>query len=186
MDNCHPDPMSDSGQYPWIIRVADLLDRSVGRIARAAAWLNLVLIGVIVVQVVLRYGFHHGLVPLEELMWHLYAVAFMFGIAHAISNDSHIRVDLLHRMLPTRGRHLIEVLGILLLLMPFLWIVFDHSLDWVADSYRVDESSTSPQGLPNRWLIKAVIPAAFGLMFLAALARLLRAGDGLLRGGDRS
>ena len=57
----------------------------------------------------------------------------------------------------------------------------DHSLSWVADAYRVDEGSTSPQGLPNRWLVKAVIPLAFALMFLAAVARLLRAGIALFR-----
>jgi len=167
--------MSDLLKEPAPHPIADHLDGLVRRIAHAAAWLNLLLIGVILAQVVLRYGFHHGLVPLEELMWHLYAVAFMFGIARAISTDSHIRVDLLHGMLPPRGKLWVEVLGITLLLMPFLWVVFDHSLSWVADAYRVGEASTSPQGLPHRWIIKAVIPVGFALMFLAALARLLRA-----------
>ena len=166
--------MSARQELPPSVPVADFLDGLVRAVARSTAWMNLVLIGVILAQVVLRYGFHHGLVPLEELMWHLYAVAFMFGIAYAISNDSHIRVDLVRGVLPARVRQLIEVLGIALLLMPFLWIVLDHSLQWVADSFRVDEGSTSPQGLPHRWIVKSVIPIGFGLMFLAALARLLR------------
>lgn len=156
------------------IPLVDFLNAAVRRVAETTAWLNLALIGVILAQVVLRYGFHHGLVPLEELMWHLYAVAFMFGLSYAIANDSHIRVDLVHVSLSRRARRLIEILGILLLLMPFLWIVLDHSLTWVADSYRMDESSPSPQGLPHRWLIKSVIPFAFALMLLAALARLIR------------
>jgi TRAP-type mannitol/chloroaromatic compound transport system permease small subunit len=151
----------------------DWLNAVVRRVAEAAAWLNVLLIGVILTQVVLRYGFNHGLVPLEELMWHLYAIAFMFGIAYAVVNDAHIRVDLLHIALPPRARHIIEILGILLLMMPFLWIVFEHSLSWVYDAYRVGEGSISPQGLPYRWLIKSVIPLSFALIFLAALARLI-------------
>lgn len=164
-----------SSAYPsYRIPVVDYLNALVSRIAEAAAWLNVVLIAIILIQVVMRYGFHHGLVPLEELMWHFYAVAFMFGMAYAITNDTHIRVDLLHMKLPRPARHIIEILGILLLLMPFLWIIFHHSLEWVADSYRLDEASTSPQGLPHRWVIKSVIPLSCVLMFLAALARLIQ------------
>lgn len=170
-------PSNESEAPPRDLRpipIVNLLNHLVRRIAETTAWLNLLLIGIILIQVVLRYGFSHGLVPLEELMWHCYAVAFMFGIPYAITNDSHIRVDLVHMRLPRSARHMIEIFGILLLLMPFLWIVFHHSLDWVADAYRVGESSTSPQGLPYRWLIKAVIPVSVALIFLAAFARLIQ------------
>jgi len=161
-------------QSDYRIPVVDFLNTLVSRIAGTTAWLNVALIGIIVAQVVLRYGFNHGLVPLEELMWHFYAIAFMFGMSYAITKDSHIRVDLVHMNLPRPAQHIIEILGILLLLMPFLWIIFHHSLEWVAESYRLGESSTSPQGLPHRWIIKSVIPLSFFLMFLAALARLIQ------------
>ncbi len=165
------------------IPVVEMINAIVRRVAETAAWLNVILIGIILSQVVLRYGFNHGLVPLEELMWHVYAVAFMFGLAYAVSNDSHIRVDLLHVNLPRPVQHTLEILGIILLFMPFLWIVFHHSLDWVADSYRVSEGSTSPQGLPHRWIIKSIIPISFFLMFLAALARLIQETLLLFHGG---
>jgi TRAP-type mannitol/chloroaromatic compound transport system permease small subunit len=176
--------MSDApaAQSRYRIPVAQMLNAWVRRVAETTAWLNVLLIGVILAQVILRYGFHHGLVVLEELMWHLYAVASMFGIAYAVSNDSHIRVDLLHASLPQAARRLIEIFGILLLLMPFLWVVFDHSLQWVYDAYRLDEGSSSPQGLPHRWIIKAVIPLSFVLIFIAALARLISESLLLLHG----
>ena len=170
-------------QSDYRIPVVDFLNTLVSRIAGTTAWLNVALIGIIVAQVVLRYGFNHGLVPLEELMWHFYAIAFMFGMSYAITKDSHIRVDLVHMNLPRPAQHIIEILGILLLLMPFLWIIFHHSLEWVAESYRLGESSTSPQGLPHRWIIKSVIPLSFFLMFLAALARLIQEALLLLHHG---
>ena len=156
------------------IPFADALDALVLRIGRTLAWVNLLLIGVILAQVVLRYGFHHGLVPLEELMWHLYALAAMVGMSYAVSSDAHIRIDLLRGRMSPRARSAWEIVGILLLLYPFLFVVFHHSLEWVATSYRMGETSTSPTGLPYRWLIKAVIPASFLLLLLAASARLLR------------
>ena len=166
-------PSHSPATAPSGIPVVAQLNALVRRVAETAAWLNLVLIGVIIAQVILRYGFHHGLVPLEELMWHLSSVAFMFGLAYGVSRDTHIRMDLIHAALGARTKALLEILGILLLLMPFISIVFLHSLDWVADAYRMGESSSSPQGLPHRWVIKAVIPLSFLLLFLAALARLI-------------
>ena len=167
--------MSDNNQaVEYHIPVVELLNGFVRRIAETTAWLNVALIGVIVLQVVMRYGFNKGLVPLEELMWHLYAVAFMFGMAYSVTNDSHIRVDIVHMALPRRAQHIFEILGILFLLFPFLWILFDHSLGWVIESYRVNESSQNPTGLPYRWLIKGVVPATMALIFVAAVARLIQ------------
>jgi TRAP-type mannitol/chloroaromatic compound transport system permease small subunit len=156
------------------IPVVDFINTIVRRIAETTAWLNVVLVLVILTQVVMRYGFNRGLVPLEELMWHLYAIAFMFGMAYSITVDSHIRVDIIHIALPRAARHLVEILGITLLLFPFLWILFDHSLGWVREAYRVGETSASPTGLPYRWVIKSVLPITMVLMFLAALGRLIQ------------
>ena len=167
--------MSDNNTaVDYRIPVVDMLNAFVRRVAETTAWFNVILIGVIVLQVVMRYGFNKGLVPLEELMWHLYAVAFMFGMAYSVTNDSHIRVDIVHMALPKRAQHIFEILGILLLLMPMLWIIYDHSLDWVIEAYRVNESSQNPTGLPYRWLIKGVVPATMVLIFIAALARLIQ------------
>lgn len=165
------------------IPIVAFLNGFVRRIAETTAWLNVVLIGVIVFQVVMRYGFNQGMVPLEELMWHLYAVAFMFGMAYAVTNDSHIRVDLVHMALPRRVQHVFEILGILLLLMPFLWIVFDHSVGWVMEAFRVNESSANPTGLPYRWIIKSVVPITMALIFIAALARLIQEATLLFHSG---
>lgn len=165
---------ASSPAQQYHIPIVAFLNGIVRRVAEFAAWFNVALICVIVVQVVMRYGFNKGLVPLEELMWHLYAVAFMFGMAYAVTNDSHIRVDLVHMALPRRAQHVFEILGILILLMPFLWILFDHSLGWVIEAYRVNESSANPTGLPYRWVIKSVVPATMFLIFLAALARLIQ------------
>ncbi len=165
---------SNLQQQQYQIPVVVFLNSIVKRVAETTAWFNVILAGVILVQVVLRYGFKHGLVPLEELIWHLYSVAFMFGMAYSITNDSHIRVDIVHMNLSRKSQHILEILGILFLLMPFLWVLFDHSLDWAIEAFRVNESSANPTGLPYRWVIKSVVPMTMILMFIAALARLIQ------------
>ncbi len=155
------------------IPIVSFLNKIVTSIAGTTAWLNVALIFIILTQVILRYGFSNGMVELEELIWHLYAVAFMFGVSYAITTDAHIRVDLAHMHFSTKAQRIIEILGVALLLMPFTVIIIDHSLGWVAESYRVSESSANPTGLPYRWIIKAVLPISLALVFIAALAKLI-------------
>jgi TRAP-type mannitol/chloroaromatic compound transport system permease small subunit len=156
------------------IAAVDAIDSFVFAVGHIVCWANGVLIGVIIIQVILRYFFSAGLVWLEELQWHLYALSVMFGISYAQSKDSHIRVDVIAmRLSPTAIRRW-EVFGIVFFLLPFIYVVFSHSLDFVAESWRLNERSDAPLGLPWRWAIKAVIPASFALLALATLGRLIR------------
>jgi TRAP-type mannitol/chloroaromatic compound transport system permease small subunit len=164
---------SVSQEPPGYIPIVSFLNKIVTKIAGVTAWLNVALMLIILTQVILRYGFHNGLVALEEIIWHLYAVAFMFGISYAITTDSHIRVDIIHMHLPIKTQRIIEILGILFLLMPFVVIILDHSLEWVSESFRVSETSSNPTGLPYRWIIKSIIPISLILIFIAALAKLI-------------
>ena len=116
---------------------ADTVDRLLIRLSQAVAWIFAILMVVILTQVMLRRGFSAGMIALEELQWHLYAIG-------------------------------------VLLLLPFLSLVFYHGLDFVYQSWRINERSIAPAGLPWRWLIKTLIPVTMGLMIIAALNRLFR------------
>jgi TRAP-type mannitol/chloroaromatic compound transport system permease small subunit len=142
---------------------------------RFVCWVNVVLILVIVLQVALRYIFGRGLVLLEELEWHLYATGFLFGLSYTITADSNVRMDLFHSRFSRKTKEWIEILGLLFLLLPFIAVMFMHSLDFVQQSWVMNERSDAPLGLPWRWLIKSVIPVSFLMVMVAALARVSRA-----------
>jgi len=157
------------------------LNKFVQRIVEFLAWFNVALILLILTTVILRYGFHRNelllwwpLVPMEELQWHFYSVPFMFGLAYAITNDTHIRIDILRIHMSQRLKHIFEILGILLLLMPFTIIIFDFSLDYTMYAITHHESSQSSMGLPHRWIVKSVIPLSMLLIFIASVAKLMQ------------
>ncbi|MFO7739907.1 MAG: TRAP transporter small permease subunit [Desulfatiglandaceae bacterium] len=154
---------------------SDAVDSFILRIGRFLSWANGLLIFVIVLQVFLRYGLGRGLVALEELEWHLYSLAFMFGISYALVTNAHVRVDLISSFLSESTREWIEILGIVFLLMPFIAVVILYGLEFWQASWIHSERSLAPMGLPYRWIIKAVIPLSFALFGLAALARLIKA-----------
>ena len=155
-------------------KFCDFIDAIIRRVGHFIMWTNIILIFVIILQVVLRYGFGHGLVLLEELQWHLYALGIMFGTSYAMMMDSHIRVDIVHARLSEKWRNRWDLFGITFLLLPFAIVIFHQSLDFVYESWRVNERSDAPMGLAWRWAIKGVIPVSFGLLIIATLSRAVR------------
>ena len=163
------------------IPIVSSLNKFVKRVVETIAWLNVVVILLILVTVTLRYGFHRNqlllewpLVPMEELQWHFYSVPFMFGLAYVIATDSNIRIDLLRLHMSKKLKHIFEILGILLLLMPCVIILLDFSIDYTIYAITHHESSQSTMGLPHRWIVKSVIPMSMVLIFIASLARLIQ------------
>ena len=155
-------------------RFSDIVDDIIRRIGHTLMWANVIVIFVIILQVVLRYGFGHGLVLLEELQWHFYAVAFMFGLSYAVMTDSHVGMDLVYEKLSPKWQCRWDIFGILFLLLPFACLIFYYSLDFVHEAWRLNERSVAPQGLPWRWAIKSVLPISFALLVLASISRLIR------------
>ncbi|WP_330221169.1 TRAP transporter large permease subunit [Cognatishimia activa] len=153
--------------------VAVGIDTMVKGVGSVVMWANVLLIAAIVSQVTLRYLFDLNFPKLDEIQWHFYGLVTMVGISYALVTDSHVRVDLLHMQLSARARRVIEIIGILALLVPFIYLMVDQGYDYFYESWRVNERSDSPTGLPARWALKAVIPVSFALLGFAALARLI-------------
>jgi len=154
------------------IPIVSFLTSIVTTITTKTAWINLLVILVILINVVLRYGFHNSPAYVDEIIWHLYAF-FMFGLSHAITTDAHIRVDIIHMHLSKKKQRIIEVLGIVLLIMPFTIIILDHSIGWTYHSFSVSEFSENTTGLPYRWIVKSIVPLSMILIFIASLAGLI-------------
>ncbi len=135
-------------------------------------WLALIV--VIMVNVVCRYFFSEGFIQLEELQWHLYATGFLLGLSYAVTEDSHVRVDVLRSRWSDETLAWIECYGLLLLLLPFILLVLFASGPFVFYAFQTAEVSQSPGGLPLRWVIKMMLPLGFLLLLLATLSRLSR------------
>lgn len=153
--------------------VAVGIDKMVKGVGHVVMWANVLLIAAIVAQVLFRYLLNQNFPKLDEIQWHFYGLVTMVGISYALVTDSHVRVDILHLQLSRRAQRIIEVLGILTLVAPFLYLMVDQGWDYFYESWRVNERSSSPTGLPARWAFKAIIPISFVLLSFAALARLI-------------
>ena len=156
-------------------RLCAALDGMIQRIGGVVSWLSIALLVAIIVQVILRYVFASGIVILEELQWHFYGILLVFAISSALVSNARIRLDLLHARFSQRNKEKVELFVILFLLLPMIDVIFLHSLDFLGDSWRVNERSDAPMGLCCRWAFKAFLPIGMGLFGMAAISRLIRA-----------
>ena len=157
-------------------------------ITRFSTWIGyvcgillLLLIANVFYDVVARYVFNSVSIGMQEMEWHLYASMFLLGVSYAISTEGHVRVDLIYERLSPKRRAVIDLTGSLALLLPFALMVFWFGIDFTWQAWDIDEGSGDPGGLPNRWIIKGMIPFSFLAMAISGLGMMLRSIN-ILRG----
>lgn len=150
------------------------VDRMIGWFGEAASLLWTILVLVIVVQVVLRYGFGLGSIMLEETQWHLYAVGFLLGLSFTEVQERNVRIDVVAERFSYRTRLWIELFGIVFFLLAFSLVVIWFAVPFVVASWQLNEVSAAPGGLPYRWALKSFLITAFVLLALAGAGRLTR------------
>lgn len=141
-------------------------------LAAAAA---LLLVALILYDASMRYLFHEGSVALQELEWHLFDIVILFGIAHAMRHDVHVRVDLFYNRFGKRAKRLIEIVTALFFVLPLALVILNFGADFTWQSYVQQEGSPDPGGLCCRFAIKSTVVLAFVLLALQAVAEALKA-----------
>jgi len=142
--------------------------------ARLCGWLLLVLMAVILYDVVGRRFFSTGSFKLQELQWHLHGAIALLCFGYTYTENAHVRIDLFSQRLTERSRLWIEITIIALFLVPFMALLTWYGIDFTWRSFVRDEGSAGGIGLPNRWIIKSVIPIGAALTLCGGLSVLLR------------
>ena len=154
--------------------VARALDRGIEWLGRGCAWLTLVLVLLVAGDVIMRYGWHVGSVAEQELQWHLLAVIAMISASYTLQQGEHVRVDIFYQYYSARVKSVLEVVVSLLVVVPCSAFLAWMCLDFVVQSWALDEGSADPGGLPARYVIKAFVPLGFALVGVQGLASGLR------------
>ena len=158
-------------QLNWFIKFIHRLNEFSGRVV---AWLVLLMMSVIVYDVSMRAGFNIGSVVLQELQWHFFALIFLLGAGYTFRHDEHVRVDVFYQShwMNDYRRAWINLLGGLLLLLPFCLLIIGSSWHFVFDAY-IHQEGSPDGGLPYRFLLKAAIPVGFIFLILQCIANIL-------------
>ena len=157
-----------------IIRVAAVIDRVNTAVGRAASWcaLAIVLIGFAVV--LLRYVLGLGSIWLQESILYAHAALFLLAAAWTLKEGGHVRVDVFYANASPRVKAWVDLLGALLLLLPFCIAIVWFSWPYVARSWAILERSRETSGLPLVFALKTLIPLFAAMLALQGLSQAIK------------
>jgi TRAP-type mannitol/chloroaromatic compound transport system permease small subunit len=155
--------------------LAGRIDRLNAAIGHGAAWLALAVVLLQFALVVARYLFGLGSVWLTETVIYAHATLFMLAAAWTLSAGGHVRVDIFYAEASARTKALVELIGALLLLLPFMFVLIWLSVPYAARSWAILEHSQETSGLPIIFALKTLIPLFALLMALQGVAQAIRA-----------
>ena len=165
------------------IAVSNGIAKMLEKIAHTAGWLLVVLMCVTCFDVFSRkLGLPISLTRFQELEWWLHTTIFSTWMGYNYTINAHPRVDSYTENVSFRARAWLELIGCLLFAFPYMAIVSYYGLDFVWQSWLVDEGSESAIGLPHRWIIKGIYVAGIWLVLLAVISVILRVSAYLFGG----
>jgi len=150
-------------------KVHRMLDKIIKYLSVFTAFVLALLIFLIVYDAGVRYVFSSGSIALQELEWHLFDVVILFGIAYALREDSHVRVDIFYAGFSQKTKALVNTVSALFFVLPFSFLIIYIGVDFVSMSFVQNEASSDPGGLEYRFLVKSLLPLSFVFLFLVAI-----------------
>lgn len=155
-------------------KLADGIDWLIDLVGRIISWLALAVALVMGANVFMRYGLSIGFIWSQELEWHLLVPLTLIGMSYALRHGEHVRVDVLFANFSHRTKLAIDVVSAVIAMIFSLLVVW-LSINFVKQSWILGEGSPNPGGMPALYLIKAMIPLGFALLFLQSLAQAIQA-----------
>jgi TRAP-type mannitol/chloroaromatic compound transport system permease small subunit len=155
--------------------LADTIDTTTRFIGKLLAWLVLLMVVVQFAVVVARYVFGIGSLYAQESVVYMHAFLFMLAAAYTLSEDGHVRVDIFYRSASPRFKAWVNLLGSVAFLIPVSAVIVSGSWFYVANSWRIMESSMEVSGIPGVFLLKTAIPVFGILMGAQGVVMALRA-----------
>lgn len=152
-----------------MILLFDRLNFLIKRIGEVSSWLNLFLVFIICLDVLQRYVLNTSYNWILELEWQVFGLVFLLGSAYTFQMDKHVRVDIFYNSFTEKWRNLIDVLGTLLLLIPWCLMGIVTCYNYASNSFYIRECSPNPGGLPAWYLIKFMVVISFVLLMLQGI-----------------
>ncbi|MEQ8194357.1 MAG: TRAP transporter small permease subunit [Rhodospirillales bacterium] len=164
----------------FVASVVEFIDRLNNAIGKITAFFALAIVLIQFIVVLLRYVFGIGSIFIQESIIYAHAILFMVGAGYTLLQDGHVRLDIFYRAASRRKKDLINLIGSVTCLLPMSILIWVYSWPYVAQSWRVLESSKETSGIPAVFLLKTMILIFAGLLFAQGLSLALRSLFGLI------
>jgi TRAP-type mannitol/chloroaromatic compound transport system permease small subunit len=121
-----------------------------------------------------RYIMNTNSVDLQEMEWHLFSIIILLGLSYSLSEEGHVRVDILYSRFSEKKKAIVNMAGVILFILPLSLLIAYGSINFVEKSFIFMEQSGDPGGLPFRFLIKGMIPMSFIILIIMSIGYFAR------------
>ena len=157
-----------------IQRILNVTDRISTWAGKAAAWLIMLLMIVVCIEVFKRYIMNMPTAWIFDLDNMLYGTAFMLCGAYTLAQNAHVRGDFLYSSMRPRTQASLDLVLYFVFFIPGILALMYAGYEYAADSWRILEHSNVTAEGPPVYQFKSMIPLAGALVMLQGLAEILR------------
>jgi TRAP-type mannitol/chloroaromatic compound transport system permease small subunit len=144
-------------------------------VGKAAAWLIMLLMVVVCIEVVKRYALNAPTAWIFDLDNMLYGSLFMLCGAYTLAQNAHVRGDFLYSSMAPRTQAGLDLVLYIVFFLPGIAALIYAGADYAADSWRIAEHSNVTSNGPPVYHFKTVIPVAGAFVMLQGIAEIVRA-----------
>ena len=143
-------------------------------IGRTFGWCILILTLSVAYEVFVRYVLNAPTVWAFDMMVQMYGALFLMAGPYALAQDTHVRADVVYRLLPPRWQGRIDLLLYIVFFFPGMFALFWYGWEIASDSWRYKEVSWNSPARIQVYFFKTLIPLAGGLMIIQGVAECMR------------
>jgi len=144
-------------------------------VGKTAAWLMMLLMTVVCVEVFKRYILNNPTAWIFDAENMMYGTLFMLCGAYTLAQNAHVRGDFLYSSMRPRMQASLDLTLYLVFFIPGIAGLIFAGFYYAADSWRIAEHSNVTANGPPVYHFKSVIPIAGALVMLQGLAEIVRA-----------
>ena len=157
----------------FLLSLSKRIDQLSEFVGRWVAWLVLASVLISAGNAVSRKAFNLSSNAYLEIQWYLFAAVFMLAAGYTLMRQEHVKIDVVSGRFSKRTQIKIEIIGICLFLLPFVYYVIKLSMPLVINAYVTQEMSSNAGGL-IRWPVFAMLPLGLLLLGIQAISELIK------------
>ncbi len=153
-----------------VLHTADQISTWVGK---AAAWLIVALMLLVVAEVFKRYALNAPTAWIYDVNNMLYGTLFMLGGAYTLAHDGHVRGDFFYGSMKPRTQASVDVVMYVLFFIPGIVALTWAGWTYFQDSLAMHEQTFNADPIPL-YPFKFVIPVAGAIVLMQGIAEIAR------------
>ena len=154
----------------WL-QVADHVSTWAGK---AAAWLVILLMLTVCVEVFKRYILNMPTAWIFDATNMMYGTLFMLCGAYTLAQDAHVRGDFLYSSMKPRTQAMLDLILYVVFFIPGVIALLYAGYDYASYSWSINEHSNITANGPPVYQFKTVIPIAGVLVMIQGIAEIVR------------